>query len=254
MKATGKSRILNVRNDPPDDRDREYRPALVRLKSETDNRDPKLVLDQGTEGACTGFGLAAVVDVLNHARGNGSFEASPRMFYEMAKKHDEWPGEEYAGSSCRGAIRGWRNMGVCSAKEWPYKANAPGSLTIARAIRARENTLGAYYRLRPEISDYHAAINEVGAIYVSARIMKVGPPQRRHQRASCRSSISAPRSRAAMLSPSSVTPTAVLLSRIPGTKAGVARDSRSGPTRIGARTSWMAGFFASPCQHPKYSA
>lgn len=61
-------------------------------------------------------------------------------------------------------------MGVCTENDWPYESDKPGDLTIDRASAARTNTLGAYYRLRPEIVDYHAAINEVGAIYVSARI------------------------------------------------------------------------------------
>ena len=169
MKAAGKERILNVRRDPPDIRDRMYEPALIRLQSNIDRRDPKLVLDQGTEGSCTGFGLAAVINILNKEAGN-KFMASMRMLYEMAKKHDEWPGEDYSGSSCRGAIRGWKNMGVCSNDDWKYVANKPGTLTIEQAIEARKNTLGAYYRLRPEITDYHAAINEVGSIYVSAAV------------------------------------------------------------------------------------
>lgn len=170
MTVAGAKRVLNVRADPPDIRDRMYEPALVQLKSRIDKRVSALILDQGTEGACTGFGLAAVINLLNKARGNAAFRASPRMLYEMAKKHDEWPGEDYAGSSCRGAIRGWRNMGVCSWGDWPYKSDKPGALTIDRAIAARENTVGAYYRLRPEISDYHAALNEVDAIYVSAQV------------------------------------------------------------------------------------
>ena len=168
--ANGKHRVLNVWNDPPDHRDRIYEPALVQIKSKIDNRDPKLVLDQGQEGACTGFGLAAVINLLNKKRGKRNLRVSPHMLYEMAKKHDEWPGEAYVGSSCRGAIRGWKNMGVCSDELWPYQANAPNILNIQRAIQARENTVGAYYRLRPEISDYHAAINETGAVYVSARV------------------------------------------------------------------------------------
>ena len=45
-----------------------------------------------------------------------------------------------------------------------------GELTVARAKAARSCTVGAYYRLRPEINDYHAALNEVGAIYVSADV------------------------------------------------------------------------------------
>jgi hypothetical protein len=127
------------------------------------------VLDQGAEGACTGFALAAVTNLLNMKRGQ-SFKASPRMFYEMAQKHDEWPGESYEGSSCRGAIRGWNNMGVCSDDEWKFIPKKPGNLTVSRAQSARKNPLGAYYRLRPDVVDYHAALNEVDAVYVSARI------------------------------------------------------------------------------------
>ena len=102
--AAGKKRVLNVRSDPPDIRDRLYEPALIQLESKIDNRGT-YILDQGQEGACTGFGLAAVINLLNEKRKH-KFRASTRMLYEMAKKHDEWPGEDYHGSSCRGAIRG----------------------------------------------------------------------------------------------------------------------------------------------------
>ena len=168
IKAADQNRVLNVRPDTPDIRDRYYQPALVQLQSHVDNRGGR-ILDQGTEGACTGFALAGVINLLNMKRGQ-SFEASPRMLYEMAQKHDEWPGQDYEGSSCRGAIRGWRNMGVCSDDEWKFIVKKPDELTVERAMAARENPLGAYYRLRPDIVDYHAALNEVDAIYVSARV------------------------------------------------------------------------------------
>ena len=92
------------------------------------------------------------------------------MLYEMAKRHDEWPGEEYDGSSLRGAINGWKNMGVCLEDKWPYTLRDKGKLTIERAEEARRHTIGAYYRLKPEITDFHAALNEAGVIAVSARV------------------------------------------------------------------------------------
>ena len=170
IRSNRKQRILNVRPDAPDIRDRDYEPALVKLAAKIDPPKSLTIRDQGNEGACTGFGLAAVINLLNTARGNSAFKASTRMLYEMAQKHDEWPGEDYAGSSCRGAIRGWKNMGVCSEADWPYETKKPGFLTIERAYHARTNTLGAYYRLRPEINDYHSALNEVGALFVSANV------------------------------------------------------------------------------------
>ena len=39
---------------------------------------------------------------------------SPRMLYDMARRYDEWPGENYDGSSARGAMKGWHKHGVCS--------------------------------------------------------------------------------------------------------------------------------------------
>jgi len=168
VKAAGKRRILNVRPDTPDLRDQYYEPALLQLKPQITNLGGR-ILDQGSEGACTGFALAGVINLLSMKRGH-SFEASSRMLYEMAQKHDQWPGEDYEGSSCRGAIGGWRNMGVCSDDEWIFEVDKPGQLTIERAMAARDNPLGAYYRLRPNIVDYHAALNEVDAIYVSARV------------------------------------------------------------------------------------
>ncbi len=169
VKAAGENRILNVRPDAPDLRDRYYEPALISLAPELDHSNPEMVLDQGQEGACTGFGLAAVINLLKHRR-DEQVTVSARMLYEMARKHDEWPGEDYAGSSCRGAIKGWKNMGVCSEKIWPYSTSNPGKLTIAKAREARSTILGAYYRLRANLNDYHTALNETGAIYVSATV------------------------------------------------------------------------------------
>ncbi|GAX59339.1 cysteine protease [Candidatus Scalindua japonica] len=92
------------------------------------------------------------------------------MLYEMARRFDEWPGEEYFGSSCRGAIRGWYNMGVCTEEMWPYRTNDKSTLSINMAKDARSNTIGAYYRLRHDIVDFHAALNEVEVLYVSATV------------------------------------------------------------------------------------
>ena len=159
--------VMNAVQDVPDLRDWPFQPALHRLRRYITAPRGLNVLDQKSEGACTGFGLAAVINLLNKQRGS-KVSVSPRMLYEMARLHDEWPGEGYAGSSCRGAIKGWYNMGVCSDTQWPYVDGKPGTLTVARAKAARDNTIGAYYRVQPAIADFHAALNEVGAIYCSA--------------------------------------------------------------------------------------
>ncbi len=160
---------LNVAADAPDFRDWHYQPALIELApSQAKPRNLK-ILDQGDEGACTGFALAAVINILRrHSRRPG--QVSQRMLYEMAKRHDEWRGYRYEGSSCRGAIKGWYNMGVCSDKRWPFVPGDPKFLTVEAAKEARKNTLGAYYRLGTRISDFHSALNEVGVVYCSANV------------------------------------------------------------------------------------
>ena len=164
IETTGDGYPLSAIQDAPDLRDFPFEPALKKLKKRIDPPSGLTILDQKHEGACTGFGLAAVINLLNDQR-DEDVRVSPRMLYEMARLHDEWPGEGYAGSSCRGAIKGWYNMGVCSESEWEYVANNPETLTVERARLARKNTIGAYYRVQPRISDFHAAINEGGAIF-----------------------------------------------------------------------------------------
>ncbi len=164
--------LLNGVPDEHDLRDYAYEPALVRLRSEVQPPKQRTVLNQRKEGACTGFGLAAVINRLLAERGEKR-TVSPRMLYEMAKKFDRWEGENYSGSSCRGAIHGWRNMGVCSDDLAPYEVGQDDwHLSIEQAKDARKTTLGAYYRIAKELSHYHAALNEVGVLYASARVHK----------------------------------------------------------------------------------
>jgi hypothetical protein len=173
-KAAGSSKVSATRTldalpDVPDYRDRWYEPTLAPLKHTLAPPADAYVLDQGMEGACTGFGLAAVVNLL-HQRQGRNVQVSARMLYEMARRHDEWRGESYEGSSCRGAIKGWYHMGVCREQLWPYDPANPGDLTIDRAKDARAQTIGAYYRIRKNIVDMHAALNEAGAVYASADV------------------------------------------------------------------------------------
>ena len=159
-----------VRPDPPDLRDRMYEPRLLPLANQLGPPEGLDILDQGTEGACTGFGLAAVINRLYQQR-NESTRVSARMLYEMAKRYDEWEGQEYEGSSCRGAIKGWYNMGVCTEDNWPSATKSKKAyVTVDRAKDARNHTIGAYHRIRPNIVDYHSALNETHVIYVSAMV------------------------------------------------------------------------------------
>ena len=66
------ARTLDARPDTLDFRDRMFEPTLievpVRRPLEVYRKGGVPILDQGTEGACTGFGLATVVHYLLQTR------------------------------------------------------------------------------------------------------------------------------------------------------------------------------------------
>jgi hypothetical protein len=169
------SRKLNILPDMPDIRDRFYLPSLRPLLSAISPRISFSIRNQGQTSSCTGHSLAHVIDVLRFrdVTIDNPQRASATMLYEMAKRNDEWTGSAYEGSSIRGAIKGFFRNGVCSEKAETGAESASGiawSLTYEMAKEARETRLGAYFRLQPDITDYHAALNDVGVIYVSAQI------------------------------------------------------------------------------------
>jgi hypothetical protein len=169
--AWAPKRRFDTLPDRIDIRDWPYRPGLAPLADALVScPDVPLVLDQGTEGACTGFALAAVINFLLARRGIDR-RVSPRMLYEMARCYDEWPGEKYEGSSARGAMKGWVAHGVCTADTWPMSLLTRAHLDAARADEARRTPGGAFYRvMHREIRDMHAALSEVGILYASLMV------------------------------------------------------------------------------------
>jgi len=181
-------RLFDARPDRLDFRDLPYSPPLRSLPpcspAQADLAKylksyvaQGLVLDQGSEGACTGFGLACVVNYLlwlqHLALGSaGVFEAvSPRMLYELARRYDEWPGDDYQGSSCRGALKGWHKHGVCSEQHWPFSTKGFIRPRPRWDTDAATRPLGVYYRInRNAVVDLQAAILNIGAVYVSASV------------------------------------------------------------------------------------
>ncbi len=188
---------LDARPDRIDLRDRTYLPPLKALLSEFPPAEyiseyyplyRSLVLDQGSEGACTGFGLACTINylqwchvVLQNARTKRvteddlSPQVSYRMLYHLARFYDEWPGEDYEGSSCRGAVKAWYKHGACRLDLWPYRDENGRVIYIKPKPGWEEDAatrpLGVYYRINKDsITDMRAAIMEVGAIYVSAQV------------------------------------------------------------------------------------
>lgn len=174
---------LDARPDRVDFRDRSYMPQLQQLPPFFPEKFSfrryvdacyrhELILNQRSDGACTGFGLAAVINFINLSPNptlvKKPVSASYWMIYSLAQLYDEWEGEDYSGSSCRGAMKGWHKHGVCSVTCWNSKDERP---TDGWQREAAKRPLGAYYRVEAQsIADMQSAIHEVGAVFCSARV------------------------------------------------------------------------------------
>jgi hypothetical protein len=127
-----KPRIMNMRPDPPDLRDRFYNPSLRALEPEFNARPfeqeawRNRVKNQGETSACTGFALAAMVESLafkghesRQRQGEQPIAVSPFMLYYFARRYDELRGSDPdGGSTARGSMKSWHKHGVCRFDLW----------------------------------------------------------------------------------------------------------------------------------------
>lgn len=110
MIDTPLGRVLDWRPPPPERRAgtmrflvSDHAPSLRTdrpLRSHAWTR--KAWLDQGDEGACTGFAAAHALSAGAYAQ-DVNYELA-RSFYLGAQRYDEWPGEGYEGSSVLGTM------------------------------------------------------------------------------------------------------------------------------------------------------
>ena len=172
------------RADPTDLRDRVYEPSLRPLAADsrtaladrlTQAGGPFYELrDQGDAGTCAGQALANLIDL--HRIGGAGRTARPprvsaRMLYQMGVQQEQGtaPVTAEGVTSLRSVIKGFFHNGVCPESLWPDDP-ADRDLTVERACSATDTTLGAYYRVRSYLNDYHAALSEADCILVAAEI------------------------------------------------------------------------------------
>jgi Papain family cysteine protease len=175
--------VANALPDPFDERDLDYRPRLEPLPPTLDQRtglSRRFVMEQ-VGSSCTGHALAAVINtVLSRPTGKGARSrvataphVSPYMLYHLARRYDEFAGEEDAGSSLRGALKGWFHHGVLPEERWPSLDMEPvPDLEDEELLGlARQWPLGAFYRINPfRLDDMQSAIAELNGICASAVI------------------------------------------------------------------------------------
>ena len=165
----------NVVPDRLDLRDRPYMPTVRLAPPRELNTLSKIKLrvrNQEDTSACTGFALAAVIDLLlTRARRKPETPVSPFMLYNMARRYDEFAGfKADDGSSCRGALKAWYRHGACNDARWKGLDMPPPNSDPAKDWwqDAARRPLGAYYRVDTRaVTDMQVALFEVGALYAS---------------------------------------------------------------------------------------
>ena len=123
---------------------------------------------------CTGFALAAIANFIHRKQlGNPNLPSvSRRMLYEMAQVND---GEDYqTGSTPRGALKGWKKVGVARDDLWPYDPDdedgtVHGGLTLGRLLDARTRPLVRYRSIADGATNtVRAALAQGHAIFASS--------------------------------------------------------------------------------------
>lgn len=82
------------------------------------------VLDQGSEGACVGFGWMGefLADPVPPSKPISSSQGNKLAFryYKEAQKIDQWPGEEYSGTSVLAGAKTMQANGYISGYRWCF--------------------------------------------------------------------------------------------------------------------------------------
>lgn len=111
--------------DKFDDRDylmRAYLPVIKLPKRIDYTQKMSPVRDQGDEGVCVGFAVAAGMKEYQERLDYKKFvELSPRFVYSESKKIDGMPKGE--GTTIRAAMKVLKGSGVCQERFWPYSAH-----------------------------------------------------------------------------------------------------------------------------------
>lgn len=109
----------------------EVRPSWL-SKPHRDRRwTPGRQLDQGSEGACVGFGcMAEALATPVRTRAAVNADAQGFRMYEEARRRDEWAGENYAGTSLTGGGNAMRALGYLDQFLWLH---TPEEIALAIA-------------------------------------------------------------------------------------------------------------------------
>jgi hypothetical protein len=139
---------LNVSEHPADPKDWVHEPLLNEEKDLPLNFSRRKisppVKNQGRIGSCVGHSGRVVLGSTNKFQ---SEEPSPMWIYKTGKKYDAWAGENYSGTSIRGAASGAKHEGCCFESFWPYVDNENSEPKEGAGEDAAQKKIHSFYTI-----------------------------------------------------------------------------------------------------------
>ena len=159
---------LGYRPEPPDERDLLLPIPQYDLPKKVDwTEQVTEAKDQENEGTCAGFMGAGLKEFQEWKQHGKKFHFSVRWIYEWAKRLDEWPGEDYEGTSIRGIMKALAKHGICRERFWPYVPSKKDQPDEKAALDAYEYRIEKYRSLaipKKDIRLIKRGLHETGPV------------------------------------------------------------------------------------------
>ncbi len=126
----------------------DWRPYCMRVKN------------QGSEGVCTAFATIACREILYRKNTGKKINLSERFLYEVSKRLDSIPGEDYEGTQLRASCKAIHIHGVCLEKLWKYITNKKGRPMPTATNDAKKYRVKSYKNVRKNLVSVWTALQE----------------------------------------------------------------------------------------------
>ena len=143
-----KNKVLNVPETPIDERDWELKEELLvsaeNVNSTEFSRRDKTpeVKNQGNIGSCVGHSGRVVYGDTEEFENS---EPSAMWIYKKGKIHDPFAGEDYSGTTIKGACKALKLEGCCEEKYWPYIDSENTKMLEGAQENAENYKIHSYY-------------------------------------------------------------------------------------------------------------
>jgi len=165
---------LGYRPEPPDEQDLCLSIPQYDLPKKVDwTEQVTEAKDQGNEGSCVGFDVTGLKEFQEWRQHGKKFDFSERWAYEMAKRYDEFPGDNYEGTTIRGAMKALAKHGICEEKFWPYVPGEKGEPDEQAAENAYKYRIKRYRSLvipQKDIRLVKRGLHETGPVAAGVAI------------------------------------------------------------------------------------